>query len=662
MQKKILKGIQEINDILKRYAKGETDAVADIRFCEELSGLSDAVNEIIGNAEKEKAEIAALKTHIEISNRARSAFFAAMSHEIRTPMNAIIGMSGLLAEDNLSGEQLDRVISMQTYSDVLLGILDDMLDLSKIDDGSFSLTQTHYNLPALLDNLMPAARLSAREKGLEIIIEYSPDLPDYIYGDSARLRQALNNLLSNAVNFTEKGSVKFSAELKNKLLIFKITDTGVGIKADDVEKIFDPYAQIEGRRARGLPGMGLGLVITNYIISMMKGEIKVESMLGFGSTFTVEIPFEEGNASLSDINADNRYCISAPDAKILLVDDIEINLSVGAGFFKLHDINADTADNAQDAIKLICEKDYDIVFMDHMMPGIDGVKATEIIRKFGGKYDKGSNLKIIALTANVTKEARELMLSSGMDDFLPKPITKSALNRMLLKWLPEDKRVLKRDDFDFELSPDDYTDAIKAAEKIKGLDIKKGLRRSGGTAEAYENSLKLLYRRIPKSITALETFLSDGQIPDFATEVHGMKGAFAINGHSELSKLAAELEYSAKKSDTASIKQKLPLFNKKMTKFCEAVENIFAQNFTEKFTEGTVKTKKSGTNERLKEYINNLVMDVERFDRTRAFGEINRALEYDFGETTGKLLENIKADLEDYDYDSAMEKLQNFKL
>jgi CheY-like chemotaxis protein len=288
--------------------------------------------------------------------------------------------------------------------------------------------------------------------------------------------------------------------------------------------------------------------------------------------------------------------------------------------------------------------------MDHMMPDTDGVKATEIIRNFGGKY---SSLKIIALTANVTQEARELMLQSGMDDFMPKPITKPALNRMLLKWLPEDKRTVEKQGRAADINPEDYTDVIKAAEKIDGINIKRGLRHSGGTAEAFENAMKLLSRRIPKSIEALQICLNDGRISDFATEAHGMKGALAINGHKELSKLAAELETAANNNDVTALDERLPGFTDKLALFGSELDAIF--------TKEAPLRKKPGTTSQLAEYIENLMMDVERFDRARAFGEIGRALEYNFGEEADRLLENIKTDLENYDYDSAMEKLQSFR-
>jgi signal transduction histidine kinase/CheY-like chemotaxis protein/HPt (histidine-containing phosphotransfer) domain-containing protein len=659
----VIKGIKETLKILKRVSEGEEVRV-DVRSCKEFEELSGGINLMLDTIKDKIDETLALnenlgaaKLRAENANRAKSAFFASVSHEIRTPMNAVIGMSELLSEDEVTDRQLDKIKYIKTYSNILLGIIDDLLDFSEIEDGSFRLTPEHYNFPALLDNIAYTAKLAAQEKGLEFIPEFSAELPEYILGDAAKLRQALMNLLSNAVKFTEKGKVTFAVRFNESALEFSVSDTGTGIKPEDCERLFVLFKTAEERKATGLFGIGLGLTITDNIVRMMNGKLTVESIYNFGSTFRVEIPFEAGSRELAGLDSGESTHVSAPEAKVLIVDDIDVNLTVGIGFLKLHDIIPDIAASAKEAIKLICEKDYDIVFMDHMMPETDGVKASEIIRSFGGKYaksgDNSGGLKIIALTASVTSEAKKLMLDSGMDDFLPKPVTKSALNRMLLKWLPPERRTIKIVSAESEIKPENYPPFLKAAEKINGLDITLGLRRSGGTAQAFGNSLKLLYRRIPKSLSELERYLKDRLFAEFAVEVHGMKGALAINGLEELSRFAAELEAEAKSENAILCTKKLPNFTKKLKALEAAIGVIFPEDSPRK--------KQPGSGKLLREFIDVLMIDIERFDRTSALREIEQALEFTFDGKGGRLFELLKADLEDYDYDSAMEKLQNFE-
>jgi len=601
-----------------------------------------------------RAELAEVKAEAEAAKRAKNAFFTSVVHEIRTSMNAVAGMAELLE----NSENNEKTEIIKTHSEIMIELVEDLLDFSRIENGTFDLQPEHYYFPALLEKITNTARLKAREKALKFTTEFREEIPPYLYGDSAKLARVLANLLSNAVKFTDKGSVTLSLNVKENTLEFAVSDTGAGIKPEDCSKLFDYFKQIEERRNKGLTGLGLGLTITDNIIRAMNGKLTVESIYGFGSTFRVEIPFEAGDEEQASISEDANNHVYAPEAKVLIVDDIDVNLSVGAGFLKLHGITADIATNAKDAIKRVCEKDYDIVFMDHMMPETDGGKASEIIRSFGGKYAKNAqnnsenSLKIIALTASVSPETKALMLESGMDDFLPKPVTKQSLNQMLKKWLPADKYETKSEEIS-EQSPEDKQFFSELAEKAEGLNTELGFKRSGGTAQAYRNSLKLLYRRIPKSLEKLEKYLSCNSMHDFKVEAHGMKGALAINGLERLSGSAYGLELAAEAENADVCRKNLPGFAEKLS----ALKAILAETFPEKAE--AKETKKEGGRDALARIIESLIINVERFDRTLALEEIESAMTLDFGEGD-KLFSLLKADLEDFDYDSAMEKLQSF--
>jgi CheY-like chemotaxis protein/nitrogen-specific signal transduction histidine kinase len=606
-----------------------------------------------------RAELAEVKAQAENANRVKNAFFASVSHEIRTPMNAVAGMAELLSEDlqNATTAQFEKIEIIKTNSNILLGLIDDLLDFSRIEQGSFTLQPEHYYFPALLENITSATRLAAREKGLEFTTEFPAEIPPYIFGDAAKLNRALMNLLANAVKFTEEGSITLSLSFEEGKQIFEVRDTGIGIKPEDYSRLCDVFEQLEQRRNKGLAGLGLGLTITDNIVRIMNGKLTVESIYGFGSTFRMEIPFEAGNEEKAQSSADESSYVSAPEAKVLIVDDIDVNLSVGIGFLKLHDIQPDTAASAKEAIKKVCEKDYDIILMDHMMPETDGGKASEIIRSFNGRYAKSDapeNLKIIALTASVSPEAKATMLNKGMDDFLPKPMTKQALNRILMKWLPAEKCIIKNKEPAPEAVPENEPLFAQLAENLPELNIELGFRRSGGMAQSFKNSLKLLCRRIPRSLEKFEKCLaSPGKMRDFKVEAHGMKGALAINGLEWLSERAYELELAAEAENAELCRKKLPDFAVKLNSLKAALAEIFHEEAEDS------EEKKQGDSETLAQIIEALIIDIERFDRAAALEQIKSVRSFDFG-GGNQLFKAIKADLEDYDYDAAMEKLQEY--
>jgi len=372
------------------------------------------------------------------ASRAKSDFLSSMSHEIRTPMNAIIGMAELLGHEQLNERQMGYVGDITVSSKSLLGIINDILDFSKIESGKLELNPVDYELITLINNIDSMFTYVAQKKALEFKVEFVGDLPDCLYGDDMRLRQALTNICGNAVKFTEKGYIKLTITANPDRIIFRIEDTGMGIREEDIPKLFKAFEQLDKVKNRSVVGTGLGLSITKAFVGLMGGEITVESEYGRGTAFTISIPVIKGNAEniRKSKGEKNEHSISAPDAMILVTDDNEFNLKVASGLLSFMDIEAETADSGAKAIELVQQKDYDIIFMDHMMPEMDGVEAVRRIRELGGKYEK---LTIIALTANAILGAREMFLENGFDDFISKPINADELQEIIQKHLPPDK-------------------------------------------------------------------------------------------------------------------------------------------------------------------------------------------------------------------------------
>ncbi|MCL2718772.1 MAG: response regulator [Lachnospiraceae bacterium] len=438
-------GLEDVASEEKGLALGAVDyirkpfssSIVKLRVCNQLEMLE--MNEQL-RASAEQLEVALEEA--QEANKAKSAFLSNMSHEIRTPMNAIIGMGELLLHEQLNERQKVYVNDIAVSSKALLEIVNDILDFSKIEAGKFTLNPIDYDFNTFLDQIEQMFIYITQKKGLELRLKRGSDLPEILYGDELRLRQILTNIIGNAIKFTEEGYVRLSISMSDNSLIFEIKDTGIGIGEEDQSKLFKAFEQVDKSMNRHVVGTGLGLIISKSFVEMMGGSITFESEYGCGSTFIITIPAVIGSREQVDekIAEKENHMISAPDAKVLVVDDNEFNLRVACGLLKLMNIGAQAASSGARAIELINKRDYDIIFMDHMMPDMDGIETTKRIREMGGKYEF---LPIVALTANAIQGARENYLANGFNDFSTKPVNTGELVRILEKWLPHEKIQIK---------------------------------------------------------------------------------------------------------------------------------------------------------------------------------------------------------------------------
>jgi signal transduction histidine kinase/CheY-like chemotaxis protein len=372
------------------------------------------------------------KQRAESANNAKSDFLAVMSHEIRTPMNAILGLNEIVSRTELTGIQRKYMNDIRKSAHSLLTIINDILDFSKIEAGKLEIISSNYNLRALLDNLYSMFCILYKEKKLELNFSIDPNLPDTVYGDENRTRQVLTNLLSNALKYTREGQVDFSAFFDAGILRFDIKDTGIGIRPEDTEKLFKPFEQLDTRKNRNVVGTGLGLAICFRLCQLMGGKLWLESEYGKGSTFSAAIPYIPAEeVSEAELNETKEF--SAPEAKILVVDDIEINLEVCGAMLNGFGINADLAQSGKAALELAEKNNYHLIFMDHMMPEMDGLETTKRLRALGGH---NATVPLIALTANVINGAEQMFMEHQFNGFLAKPIEFASLNLCLRSWLP----------------------------------------------------------------------------------------------------------------------------------------------------------------------------------------------------------------------------------
>ena len=546
-------------------------------MAEELENLEKRTAERKKELELLTEEAMTARKRAEEASKSKSLFLANMSHEIRTPMNAIIGMSELLLCEELNDRQMQYVNDIKNASTTLLEIINDILDLSKIESNKFELAPEHYNFNELLKNIHTMLTFIARKKNIEFLLETDGEIPQYLYGDDIRLRQILINICGNAIKFTNEGFVCLKVSTKNDVVIFKIEDTGIGIPEENLNSIFNPFEQADTGANRAIKGTGLGLSISKQLVELMDGSIGVESIYGEGSVFTITIPKNIGNVEMIKPKEKRLEKFTAPSCKILIVDDNEINLEVAKGILELFEISADIALSGLKAIELIKRKRYDIVFMDHMMPGMDGVETTKTIREWEkNQLLETADTPIIALTANSLSGVKEMFLTNGFNDFLSKPLEIAKLTDILLKWLPADKIHDKAETVERDKNAHQTPGFLDMLSNISYINIQTGMYYFSGMEDMYQLALNSVYSTTIAECEKMKKFLDEENITDFAIKVHGMKSCLLNVGITDLSALAGELERAAKQGDLQFCQSHFPSFYKQMKDLNEQLEDVFA--------------------------------------------------------------------------------------
>lgn len=589
----IMKPVNELTEASYRLSRGEFGIPVNYHSNNELGILSHNIRKMASQLneyieyirEQAKREREAKEVAINAS-KAKSNFLANMSHEIRTPINAVLGMNEMILRETLRDDIRTYSLNIKNAGKALLALVNDVLDFSKIESGKIELVQDTYDLSSMLMDLISTISERIEKNGLEFKLNINKEIPSKLFGDSAKLKQCILNLLTNAVKYTQKGAVTFTVDYreipysdgKKIALQVKITDTGIGIKEEDLEKLFLPFERIEENRNRTVEGTGLGLNIVQRILEVMDSKLEVKSEYGSGSTFSFSVvqdvvaliplgdimkKYKEKVLSMEGY----KETLFAPDARILFIDDTVMNLEVVKGLLKKTLIKIDAVLSGQEGLELVRQNEYDIIFIDHRMPIMDGLETLDSMKSM--KDNKSAGKPCIALTANAISGAREMYLQAGFTDYLSKPVSPDKLEEMIREYLPAEKLRESLDGLGQSDEGSAAADALGMSTSDRGEQIKNPLpevdgidlnlaRTYCGSDELMLKMFALFHSSAAKGADEIESLWKKGDLAAYRVKVHALKSSARTIGANKLSQMALALEMAAADSNMETINSDTP--------------------------------------------------------------------------------------------------------
>jgi len=517
------------------------------------------------------------------SGQAKTKFLANMSHEIRTPINTIIGMNEMILREN-QNEDIERYAkNVQNASELLLGLISDILDFSKIEAGKVNILETEYHLSTLLTDVLKGIQIKADSKKLDVCVHVEETLPSVLEGDEIRIRQILNNLLSNAVKYTHEGrvtlTVKGLREKEKFTLCMEVEDTGIGIKPEDTEKLFESFHRLEENKNRYIEGTGLGLNICRQLVELMGGNIEVRSEYGKGSCFIVKIPQKIKDETMigkleeayqRDISAkeESKQRLYAPTAEILVVDDNEMNLAVVKELLRRTAVKLTLVQSGAECLEICRKNKFDLILMDHMMPEPDGIETLHMLREDAANLNRDTH--VIVLTANAIAGMAEMYLEEGFSDYLSKPVNPDILENVIRRHLPEQKLEevpeVKKETKALsvpEESPQKENAGILCIDKTLGLEYCRN------NEEMYREMVKMYCMQGEKHHQSLSDYYAAKDWKNYKITVHAVKSTSLMIGAKAFSEKAGWLEAAASEADEEILLKETELF---LTEYREMLE------------------------------------------------------------------------------------------
>lgn len=669
-----------MSEFMKEYAEADDEKKLEVghkidkmvvNTHDEIQVVHESIRETVHAIEEYIAHINEeheLEKELEVAQKAseaKSSFLSSMSHEIRTPINAVLGLNEMILRESSDTQILEYANGVKSAGNSLLSIINDILDFSKIEAGKMDIIPVPYNLSSTINDLINMVQQRAENKGLTFKLNVDTTTPTSLIGDEIRIKQCVTNILTNAVKYTEEGSVTFNINYRkiddeSIALRFTVADTGIGIRKEDLDKLYSPFERIDEVRNRSIEGTGLGMSIVKKLLALMDTRLQVESEYGKGSVFSFEVVqkvliWEE----IGDYNLKYKEFLEsrqeyhekfwAPDAQILVVDDTPINLTVVRGLLKYTKIKVDTAESGRDTLAMVKEKKYDMIFIDHRMPDMDGLETLAALKKLEGNLS--IDAPCIALTANAGAGARDEYIAAGFNDYLSKPVNGELLEDMIKKYLPKEKVLeVTEDDNDPETKGKDSGDDSDVLEMIKGIDITEA-EKNCGSRELLKDVVKEFLTTIDPKADSIEKFAAEGDLRNYTVAVHALKSSARLIGAMELSQLAAHLEECGNKEDKKEIDEKtselLELFRSYKDKLSAIDDSRENENLPE-----------IGEDE-LKGAFSDMKELLEAYDFDTADGIMDMLKEYRIPEKYTEKYEKIKQLMSAVDRDALLKILED---
>lgn len=619
-------------------------------------------------------ELEAARNAVEKAENARDIFLANMSHELRTPINTMLGLNELILRESQEEAVKEYARDIRQAGNILLALVSDILDFSKLEADKMELTEGIYDVSSLLNDLINSISVQQRRKKLDLVLEIAQDVPYKLFGDEIHIRQIIGNLLSNAVRYTDKGRItlhlSWKEVSKDSIEIYVIVkDTGIGIKEEDIPKLFQAFQRMDSTIRSKDDRTGLGLAITQRLLELMGSKLEVQSVYGKGSAFSFKIiqkvvdmeplgDFEKQyRESLRSIE-DYHEKFIAPMGRILIVDDNAMNLAVAQGLLKGTRLQIDVAASGEECLELIKRKTYHLICMDHMMPVMDGVQTLHAIRALEGNPSR--NIPVIALTANAVAGAREFYLKEGFQDYLTKPIDADKFENILIEYLPENVVYLTNNrevSDEYEAQNTEEFDIRESQLYLMGFNLRNGLRYMGGDKSLYGKVLHDFHSILQEKEAALKDFLQKGDMPGYTIIVHSLKGNARSVGADDLADEAFELEKMAKAGQLEDVTVRSPILFSMMKNMRNSLRVYLETEAAEeeKVQTGEIAVEEKITEEDWVRALQELAARLDDFDGEAAASKLRELKRYERPESDKKMLRLCEKAIKDYAYDIALE-------